>query len=130
MEHLDSFIYSAADGGFSAAARRLGLTPAGVSKNVARLEANLGVRLFRRSTRKLSLTEEGEQLLREVAEMGIDPAVLFPSDRLDEVATALRSRDVEEARQVVRTMAPAANRRVARRLYTDEKLKRQAHGDA
>jgi hypothetical protein len=67
-----------------------------------------------------------QTLLREVAEMGIDPAVLFPSDRLDEVATALRSRDVEEARQVVRTMAPAANRRVARRLYTDEKLKRQA----
>ena len=67
-----------------------------------------------------------QTLLREVAEMGIDPAVLFPSDKLDEVATALRGRDVEEARQVVRTMAPAANRRVARRLYTDEKLKRQA----
>jgi hypothetical protein len=67
-----------------------------------------------------------QTLLREVAEMGIDPAVLFPGDKLDEVATALRSRDVEEARQVVRTMAPAANRRVARRLYTDEKLKRQA----
>ena len=41
MEHLDSFIYSAEDGGFSAAARRLVLTPAGVSKNVARLEQNV-----------------------------------------------------------------------------------------
>jgi len=66
FSHLDSFIHSAEAGSFSAAARRLGLSPAGVSKNVARLEASLGVRLFQRSTRKLSLTEEGEQFLREV----------------------------------------------------------------
>lgn len=64
--HLDSFVHSAEAGSFSAAARRLGLSPAGVSKNVARLEASLGVRLFQRSTRKLALTEEGEQFLREV----------------------------------------------------------------
>ena len=64
--HLDSFIHSAEAGSFSAAARRLGLSPAGVSKNVARLEASLGIRLFQRSTRKLGLTEEGEQFLREV----------------------------------------------------------------
>lgn len=67
-----------------------------------------------------------QTLLREISEMGIDPAVLFPADKLDEVATALSSGDTEEARHVVRTLAPAANRRVARRLYTDEKLKRQA----
>ncbi|MFP2908288.1 LysR family transcriptional regulator [Pyxidicoccus sp. 3LFB2] len=68
---LESFIRSAQAGSFSAAARRLGLTPAAVSQNVARLEANLGVRLFQRSTRRLALTESGERLLRE-ASGGLD----------------------------------------------------------
>ena len=53
LSHLESFVQSAEVGSFSAAARRLGLTPAAVSKNVARLEASLGVRLFQRSTRSL-----------------------------------------------------------------------------
>jgi DNA-binding transcriptional LysR family regulator len=65
--NLESFVRSAEAASFSAAARRLGLTPAAVSKNVARLEANLGVRLFQRSTRRLSLTESGERFLREAA---------------------------------------------------------------
>ncbi|MEI6000977.1 LysR family transcriptional regulator [Paraburkholderia bengalensis] len=59
---IESFIHTAETGSFSAAARRLGLTPAAVSKNVARLEAQLGVRLFHRSTRKLTMTPGGEQL--------------------------------------------------------------------
>src|SRR3954467_8322353 len=57
---------TAEHGSFSAAARVLGLTPAGVSKNVARLESHLGVRLFHRSTRRLALTESGERFLRQV----------------------------------------------------------------
>jgi DNA-binding transcriptional LysR family regulator len=64
--HLDAFAASADEASFSAAARRLGITPAAVSKSVARLEAGLGVRLFQRSTRSLSLTEEGERLYRQV----------------------------------------------------------------
>jgi DNA-binding transcriptional LysR family regulator len=63
---LESFIASSQMGSFSAAARRLGLTPAAVSKNVARLETHLGLRLFHRSTRNLTLTAGGEQFLREV----------------------------------------------------------------
>jgi DNA-binding transcriptional LysR family regulator len=66
MQHLISFVQTAEHGSFSAAARALDLTPAGVSKNVARLEADLGVRLFYRSTRHLSLSEEGERFLREI----------------------------------------------------------------
>lgn len=66
LSHLESFVQSAEAGSFSAAARRLGLTPAAVSKNVARLEARLGVRLFQRSTRRLTLTETGEDFLRQV----------------------------------------------------------------
>ncbi|QNK70010.1 LysR family transcriptional regulator [Variovorax sp. PAMC26660] len=66
LNHLESFVQSAEGGSFSAAARRLGLTPAAVSKNVARLEARLGVRLFQRSTRRLTLTEGGERFLAQI----------------------------------------------------------------
>lgn len=66
LQHLVSFTQTAEHGSFSAAARKLGLTPAGISKNVATLESHLGVRLFHRSTRRLALTEGGEQFLRQV----------------------------------------------------------------
>jgi DNA-binding transcriptional LysR family regulator len=42
------------------------MTPAGVSKNVARLEQQLGLRLFHRSTRSLTLTDSGESFYQEV----------------------------------------------------------------
>ncbi|MGY4535135.1 DNA-binding transcriptional LysR family regulator [Pseudomonas sp. TE3786] len=64
---IECFIRSAEAGSFAQAARRLGLTPAAVGKNVARLEDSLDVRLFQRSTRKLSLTEAGEYFLAEAA---------------------------------------------------------------
>jgi len=57
---MEVFIKVVQEGGFSAAARGLGLTPSGVSKLVARLEARLGTRLLARSTRVIRLTEEGE----------------------------------------------------------------------
>jgi DNA-binding transcriptional LysR family regulator len=57
---LISFTEAATAGSFTAAAAKLDLTPAAVSKNVARLESQLGVRLFNRSTRQLRLTAEGE----------------------------------------------------------------------
>ncbi len=68
LSNIESFVRSAELGSFSAAARRLSLTPGGVSKNVAKLEARLGVRLFHRSTRSLSLTEAGERFLAEVSQ--------------------------------------------------------------
>ena len=63
LANLESFVRGAETGSFSAAARRLSLTPAAVSRNVAMLERNLGIRLFQRSTRKLTLTEAGERFL-------------------------------------------------------------------
>jgi DNA-binding transcriptional LysR family regulator len=47
-------------GSFSAAARQLGVAPSSVSRQINDLEAELGVRLFHRTTRKLSLTEAGQ----------------------------------------------------------------------
>ncbi|MFK8329367.1 LysR family transcriptional regulator [Pseudomonas sp. BJa5] len=64
---IECFVRSAEVGSFAEAARRLSLTPAAVGKNVARLEARLGVRLFQRSTRRLTLTEAGQRFLGEVA---------------------------------------------------------------
>jgi DNA-binding transcriptional LysR family regulator len=63
LANLESFVRSAEHRSFSEAARHLGLTPAAVSRNVAMLERNLGVRLFQRSTRRLTLTEVGERFL-------------------------------------------------------------------
>lgn len=63
LANLESFVRTAEGGSFSEAGRRLGVTGAAVSRNVAMLERNLGVRLFQRSTRKLSLTEAGERFL-------------------------------------------------------------------
>jgi DNA-binding transcriptional LysR family regulator len=67
LSSIESFVRSAELGSFSAAARRLSITPGGVSKNVAKLETDLGVRLFHRSTRSLTLTEAGEQFLAQVS---------------------------------------------------------------
>jgi DNA-binding transcriptional LysR family regulator len=49
-------------GSFAAAARELGLSPSAIAKGVARLEDELGVRLFHRTTRQVSLTGEGREL--------------------------------------------------------------------
>ena len=54
------------DGGFSAAARQLNLSPSAVSKQITRLEDRLGVRLLTRTTRRLNVTEEGESYYHRV----------------------------------------------------------------
>lgn len=68
LANLESFIRSADNGSFSAAARLLNLSPAAVSRNVAQLERNLGVKLFQRTTRGLALTEAGEALFLSIRE--------------------------------------------------------------
>lgn len=57
------FVHAAAAGSLSGSARRLGMSPAMATKHVNALEARLGVKLFHRSTRRLSLTEAGTQYL-------------------------------------------------------------------
>ena len=73
LADITAFARIAASGSLSAAARELGLSLAVVSKRLARLEAALGARLVQRTTRRLSLTEEGaafhERALRILAEL-------------------------------------------------------------
>ncbi len=60
---VEVFSAIAESGSLSAAARRLGLAPMTVSRRLASLEGELGVRLFHRTTRSVSLTAEGETFL-------------------------------------------------------------------
>lgn len=71
MQSLDDitvFVRVVETGSFSAAARRLGSPKATVSAKVARLEKRLGLSLIQRTTRKLRVTEAGEQYFRHCAE--------------------------------------------------------------
>jgi DNA-binding transcriptional LysR family regulator len=63
LQGLLALVEIAAAGSFAGAARRLNLTPAAVSKSLARLEEQLGVRLVQRSTRTARLTDEGARFV-------------------------------------------------------------------
>lgn len=67
LSRVPIFVAVARHGSFAEAARRLGMTGSAVSKQVQRLEADLGVRLFHRTTRQLSLTDEGSFLFERSA---------------------------------------------------------------
>ncbi|MCG2586201.1 LysR family transcriptional regulator [Massilia sp. TS11] len=67
LNDLAVFAAVADSGGFAAAAQRLGVAPAKVSVEVARLEKQLGLALFTRTTRKVVLTEAGAALYAEAA---------------------------------------------------------------
>jgi DNA-binding transcriptional LysR family regulator len=62
------FVAVVENGGFSAAARTLGISKSAVSKRINQLEKHLGVRLLHRTTRKLSLTEAGERYFEHAAQ--------------------------------------------------------------
>jgi DNA-binding transcriptional LysR family regulator len=63
LNGVSVFVTAAESGGFSAAAAKLHLSRSAVGKTIARLESRLGVRLFHRTTRAQSLTEDGEAYL-------------------------------------------------------------------
>src|SRR3954470_4621943 len=72
MRDLNDMLYFAEvvdRGGFAAAGRALGIPKSRLSRRVAELESRLGVRLLQRTTRKLSLTEAGEQYHRHCVAM-------------------------------------------------------------
>jgi DNA-binding transcriptional LysR family regulator len=89
---LTSFVRAAEHGSFSAAARSLGVSAAAVSKNVAHLEAHVGVRLFHRSTRRLALTGGGERFLAQVRDplASLDAAIAGIRDDSDEPSGVLK----------------------------------------
>ncbi len=66
LRAISTFVRAAELGSFNQAALAQGTTPQAVSKNVRQLEEHLGVRLFHRTTRKNSLTQEGQRLFDSV----------------------------------------------------------------
>jgi len=62
---IELFCLAAETGSFTAAANEAGITPAAVSRSVARLEERLGVRLFVRTTRQMRLTEGGRDYFEQ-----------------------------------------------------------------
>lgn len=65
LKGIASFVNVAASGSFAAAAKLQGVSSVAVSKNVATLERQLGVRLFQRTTRSLKLTPEGQSFYEQ-----------------------------------------------------------------
>jgi LysR family transcriptional regulator for bpeEF and oprC len=62
LQPLIAFTRTARRGSFAAAGRELGESPSTIAKSVARLEVSLGVKLFHRTTRQVTLTADGERL--------------------------------------------------------------------
>lgn len=70
LDHLTLFLRIVEKGGMSAAGRELGLSPATVSERLAALEAYYGAALLTRTTRAISLTDEGRACRRGTAFAG------------------------------------------------------------
>ncbi|MBI1692067.1 LysR family transcriptional regulator [Methylorubrum sp. DB1722] len=80
-----AFARSASLGSYTAAARSLGISPSAVSKSVQRLEERLGLSLFTRTTRSLTLTPEG----RDIHERAL--RLLREAEEIEQTAVAARS---------------------------------------
>jgi DNA-binding transcriptional LysR family regulator len=98
LDGVTTFIAVAESGGFRAAGARLGVSHSAVSGIVRRLEDRVGTALFRRSTRRVHLTDAGERLLASVR-----PA-------LDQVRSALTAvgEQAEHARSRLRVHTSSA----------------------
>jgi len=91
LKTLTIFVKVAERRSFASAAQSLGITQSGVSNAISRLEAQLGVRLLARTTRRVNVTEDGAALLDrgrriladlEEAEMVLGRARIVPTGRL------------------------------------------------
>ena len=96
LNHVTAFVRVVQDGSFTAAAKALGLPKSSVSRSIAQLEEDLGVRLLHRTTRKLHLTDAGTAFHDRVARALAD---------IDE-ATSAASDLQRELRGVIRVSAP------------------------
>jgi hypothetical protein len=63
------------------------------------------------------------RLIDEIKKLGVDPQALLPRTRVDEAAAAWLRADADGARVVIRRVAPAAVRRISRRVITDRSLR-------
>ena len=101
-------------GSFSEAARQLGTSPSAVSRSIARLEKALGIRVLQRTTRKLRLSDAGEEVFKRCRELaGAAQAVMDLSGRFTQEAEGLIRISVPKAvgRYVIHPHMPEFLRR-------------------
>ena len=98
LTSLEVFAKAATAGSFSAAGRAMGISQTMVTKHVAALEARLGVKLFHRTTRRLSITEAGRSYLEASERIMAD---------MDSVEAAI-SADRIEPRGLLRLNVPVS----------------------
>ena len=122
MEHIGlerltgliAFARTASLGSYSAAARSLSVSPSAVSKSVRRLEEQLGVALFTRTTRSIALTTEGQELHQRALRL------IAAAEDIEQTASSLRSEPVGRLRIAaplplgIHVIAPALRRFRAR----------------
>lgn len=96
LNDLNFFAAVVSTGGFSAAARNLGAPKSRISRRVAALESQLGVRLIERSTRRFKVTEVGAEVYRHAR------AALSEAEAIEDVVTRLRA----EPQGLVRISCP------------------------
>ena len=102
---IAEFVATVEAASFVHAAQRLGMTPSGVSKAVSRLESRLGLRLLRRSTRRLTVTEAGAECYQKFRQFLAE---------LDEMEHAMSE--------------PANPAAAGRRVQTPQRIEKRAHG--
>jgi DNA-binding transcriptional LysR family regulator len=100
---LKTFAATVESTNFSAAGRQLGVTPGAVSKQIGMLETLLGCRLFQRTTRLLSVTDEGRRLYAMVHE---------PPQQIEDAIAMLSSAEIQLS-GTVKVSLPIAFSRVA-----------------
>ncbi len=104
LRDLEYAVAVAECGHFGRAAERCGVSQAGLSVQVRKLESLLGAPLFHRTTRRLVVTPEGEVLLRQANE------VIAAARALLTIAQARRAATSTGARHAARPALPAAPR--------------------
>ncbi|HEY1562573.1 MAG TPA: LysR substrate-binding domain-containing protein [Caulobacteraceae bacterium] len=102
LNDLSLFAAVVSNGGFSAAARALGTPKSRVSRRVANLEQQLGVRLVERSTRRFKVTEVGHDVYRHAR------AAMCEAEAVDEVVSRVKA----EPQGLVRVSCPLGVDRV------------------
>lgn len=113
---LEVFAAVAQGGSFSAAGRRLSLTPSAISRTLDRLEARLGARLLLRTTRALTLTAEGQSYLASARRILLD---------LDEAEQAVADQGSPRGR--IRVSAAVSHGRLAIVPLLGEFVRRHPH---
>ena len=113
LNQLRIFVAVANAGGFAAAADALDVTPSTVTRAITRLETSLGVRLFNRTTRSVSLTEAGEIFLAQISPSlnEIDAAAEFARKGRTELTGTLRvSASVSFGQHIIAPALPSFHR--------------------